>query len=246
MCRTVAETSMDNPGGVSARPDFFIFVDRLPRHSHVNDPSAGKISMKLKCPPRLRSKADRTRFDRVVTDLLRHDLEPESRLELIVDYVEADRRIADLRKDLKGGSIATRLATTRALNVSTAERRRLHQRLFAGGKRPDEKLPPVAVEAAAKATNAADGAWRPHFHRREFGLPRLANDGTPGMAALIADYDREGEELERRFGKPSWNALLYANAEQQIAAERAIQKFKNSRWATKQRRADVDDGSAVA
>ncbi|BCH10454.1 hypothetical protein MesoLj131c_47120 [Mesorhizobium sp. 131-3-5] len=200
--------------------------------------------MKHEYPSRLRSKRDRTRFDRVVNDLARHDLDADSRVELIVDFVEIDRRIADLNKDVKGGSIATRLSANRALSIATAERRRLHQRLFAGGKRPDEKLPPVAIEAAGLASNAADEAWRRHFHRREFGLPRLANDGTPEMSQAIAEFYREGEDLERRFGRPSWNAMLYANAEEQIAAERAVQKFRNSRWATKQRR--TDDRSEAA
>ncbi|PBB79076.1 hypothetical protein CK218_22260 [Mesorhizobium sp. WSM3879] len=179
----------------------------------------------------------------MVNDLARHDLDPESRIELIVDYVEIDRRIADLRKDANGGTIATRLATTRALNVATAERRRLHQRLFAGARKPDEVLPPVAVEAAAKPSNLADESWRRHYHRRHFGLPTLINDGTPEMDRLIAEYKREGEELRERFGKPSWSALLYASVEEEIEAKRIIAAYNNRQWRTKPRRAAAMEGS---
>lgn len=195
--------------------------------------------MKPQCPQRLRSKTDRSRFDRIINDLLRHDLDTESRAELVADYVEIDRQIVDLRKDLKGGTIATRLATTRALNVATAERRRLHQRLFAGGRKPEEAVPTVAAEAAAKPSSLAVEEWRRHIHGRHYGKPQLRNDGTPEMTRLIAEFNREHEELTARFGRPSWSAMLYATDEEEIEAKREIEASRNMRWQRKQRRAEL-------
>lgn len=171
-------------------------------------------------PSRLRSKADRAIFDRVVRDLARHDLDPSSRLEIITDFCEAERTIASLRRDTKGGTMATRLAATRALNVATAERRRLHQRLFAGGRRPEEALPSVEVAADA-ISNDADEAWRVHYQTGR-GL-RLMGDAA--MQARVSAHEVERAALEARHGPANWMALLYGSAEEQVAADRAIAAY---------------------
>lgn len=177
---------------------------------------------KPECPSRLRSKSLRSRWTRVVNDLIRHSLDPVSRAELIADFVELDERMAVLRRDGKGGTVATRLANTRALNVATAERRRLHQRLFAGGKRPEATplpLDEVVTQIASTDGYVADEAWRAHFRA---GKGLRANSGDRTMAARSSAWQRAGDGIEARHGAPSWAALLYETAEAQAEAEAVL------------------------
>lgn len=146
---------------------------------------------------------------------------------MIADYVEAERTIADLRRETKGGTIATRMAATRALNVATAERRRLHQRLFAGGRRPEE-VPPTIEAVAAVTINDADQAWRLHYHAVVLGIrPQLRSHVSAAEDRRIAEWKREGEALEAKFGPPSWPALLYPTVEAEIEADRALEAYRH-------------------
>jgi hypothetical protein len=102
------------------------------------------------------TKAERARWDSLVSQLIEHQLDPEQRRELLVDFVKADRRIAALRKteDQIG------VPGSRALNVAMAERRRLHKALFVGGRKPKKETPPPPLP---QAEIDADAAWREFF-----------------------------------------------------------------------------------
>ncbi|UCI17029.1 hypothetical protein FJ970_18015 [Mesorhizobium sp. B2-1-8] len=146
-------------------------------------------------PPRFKSKRAREHWLRVADDLVRHGLDPSARTELISDFVDAETTIASLRPQAKG-SADVRLAQARALNNAVAERRRLHQRLFAGAKRLEEPLPQVeevVEQIAATDQSDADEAWRDAL------WPAREGGRTP----------LDQTEIERRFGRPSWAALLH-------------------------------------
>jgi hypothetical protein len=85
---------------------------------------------------------------------------------LLADFVLLEGRIASLRAgEAEGG-----MAATRALNVATAERRRLHGALIAGARKEVEHapaVPPPSAELDAKAT--ADAAWREFLHGGHLG-----------------------------------------------------------------------------
>ena len=72
----------------------------------------------------------------------------------------------------------------------------------------------AAAQAALQAE--ADAAWRAHLKPVEPAQRMIA--GT----AAAAEYERQGEALEARYGAPSWNALLYASPEDQAQGERII------------------------
>ncbi|GAA2821517.1 hypothetical protein EDC40_10359 [Aminobacter aminovorans] len=168
-------------------------------------------------PPRFRSKLARERWTRIAEDLIKHGLDASARVELISDYVDAENHITSLRPQSKGTG-DMKLARARALNVATAERRRLHQRLFAGAKRLEEVLP--SLEAFTEVIVAgdqseADAAWRAHF---------LTGKGLIRDASASRDMHRlEAERLEAKYGEPSWNALLYETVQQQAEADRALE-----------------------
>lgn len=175
-------------------------------------------------PPRFKSKRDRERWSRVCEDLIAHGLDPRSRTELIADFIDAEQQIAALRPTAQG-SADVRLAQARALTNAKAERRRLHQRLFAGGKRVDEPLPPIETaiaEIVVAPASEADEAWRDRFwdeaKRPKRRLPL------------------EEAELEQRYGPPSWAALLYPTVEAQARGERALDSYWNARPTQKKRR----------
>jgi hypothetical protein len=60
-------------------------------------------------------------------------IDPASRLELVTDHVRLAARIERLTEREEDAELGN-IATSRAVNVATAERRRLHARLFEGAR----------------------------------------------------------------------------------------------------------------
>ncbi|WP_271167297.1 hypothetical protein [Hansschlegelia plantiphila] len=82
--------------------------------------------------------------------MAQNGLEIGPRAELLTDYVGIEARIAAMEKETKSDDGKIRMAAHRAISVATAERRRLHARLFVGGRKPkpDPRAPAEAVEQA--------------------------------------------------------------------------------------------------
>lgn len=162
----------------------------------------------MKAPDGL-TREQRNAFRRIARHLEARGIDPETRRELLADYVLLEARIAALRIAEGEGS---GIATTRAINTATAERRRLYGALFAGARRIEPAQPAAAVAPAAALDRraAADAAWRECLHggcldsmTREAGRARMA-------------------EIEAQHGLPSWGALMYATPEAEVEAERII------------------------
>lgn len=146
---------------------------------------------KIKCPAGL-NRAETKLFRSLFTQLIDRGIDPIQREALLTDYVFLETRIAKLRLEETDGK---GLAISRALNVATAERRRLHAAVFAGA-RAVVPLPTPAEQAAATAQSEADDAWRAHFV------------SLKSLQGHHPDKDAEGAALEKRFGQPSWTVLL--------------------------------------
>ena len=89
-------------------------------------------------PPDAMTAAEKRIFRRVVERLVAVDIDPESRAELLSDYVLLEARIAALRAAEAAAQGKESMAASRALNVATAERRRLHAALAAWQEAADQ------------------------------------------------------------------------------------------------------------
>jgi hypothetical protein len=158
-------------------------------------------------PPSDLSRAERKAFRNLVKRLVERGIDPVSRAGLVEDFVRLEGRLADLRAAEKQSDSGSTLATSRAVNVATAERRRLHDAIFRGAKKPDPKPTPIE-QAAAAGANVADEAWRARLWR--------------------GDHRLSYEELEARYGRPSWGALLYRTAAEEIGINRLLEKHRPS------------------
>lgn len=156
-------------------------------------------------PPSDLSRAERKAFRAMLKRLVERGIDPVSRVGLVEDFVRLDARLADLRAAEKKADSGSTLATSRAVNVATAERRRLHDAIFRGAKKPVPKPTPIE-EAAAAGHNEADEAWRARYYR--------------------GDRSMSHEALEARYGAPSWAALLYRTAAEQIGINRLLDKHR--------------------
>ena len=161
------------------------------------------MTMKVE-PPASLSRAEKRTFRRLVTQLVEAQIEPAAREALLSDYVQLDARIAALRdEENEALDPKARMAASRALNVASAERRRLHGALFKGArKRP---APPPDDERISPEQEAADQAWGA-FYR-----------GNKSISET---------ELRARYGSPSWRALLELSAERYHAHQARTAKAK--------------------
>jgi hypothetical protein len=101
------------------------------------------------------TKPEKTAFRRIVKRLKAVDIDPATRVEILTDFIQIEARIVALRQDEAKGSD---MAITRALNVATAERRRLHAELFKGARR----VPKPTLEDLEEQEKLAAGhaKWR--------------------------------------------------------------------------------------
>ncbi|ESY88041.1 hypothetical protein X739_05905 [Mesorhizobium sp. LNHC220B00] len=104
-------------------------------------------------PPSDLSRSERKAFRTLVRRLVERGIDPISRAGLIGDFIHLDARRADLRASEKRAKNESEAAATRALNVATAEKRRLHVELFRGAQKPKPVKTPIE-KAAAISTKA--------------------------------------------------------------------------------------------
>jgi hypothetical protein len=141
-------------------------------------------------------------------------LDPDMRSELLHDYVRSEDRIAGLRAQENTATGASQMVITRALNVAVAERRRLHDSLFKGARRPAPVMP---GRSGARETveSAADVSWREFFRTGQYRTPTEST-------ALEA-------ELKAAYGAPNWGPLLHDTFAEQLAEERALDEILRRR-----------------
>jgi hypothetical protein len=144
-------------------------------------------------PPADLSRAERKAFRNLVKRLEDRGIDPLARVGLIEDFVRIEARLCDLRK---GEKASHSLAASRAVNVATAERRRLHEAIFRGAKKPAAKVAPEELE------DEGAEAWRAYFHH--------------------ADRSLTAAQLERRYGPPGWGPLLHATAAEEAREARLL------------------------
>src|SRR5690606_32248268 len=108
-------------------------------------------------PPDDLDAPQRKAFRKIIKALENRGIDAITRVDLVAEYVRLGARLDALRGAENGVEIGTNLATTRALNVATVERRRLHEAIFRGAGKQ------VAVNRPRETD--ADAAWRPFLHR---------------------------------------------------------------------------------
>eukprot|EP01035_Chromulina_nebulosa_P012743 gene12743-16984_t len=182
----------------------------------------GKKSMTLPEPSNDLSRSERKAFRTMVQRLAKLDVDVISRASLIEEFCRLETRLGDLRKAEKAAENGSKMAVSRALNVATAERRRLHEAIHKGvSTRPktrDERST-AAIETATTdvETNDGDEAWRRHFWPEVYGLPR--NSRT------MAELDAESARLEALYGPPGWGPLLYASAAEEVGVSAILREY---------------------
>ncbi|RWA93627.1 MAG: hypothetical protein E5V95_11655 [Mesorhizobium sp.] len=131
-------------------------------------------------------------------------IDPVARASLIAQAVRIEARIPFLREAENQVENGQKMAAMRAHNTAMVELRRLNVEIFRGAARVDAVVP-LAIAAAAN-TNDADEAWRRHIHWGDRTLTR--------------------DQLEAKFGRPSWAAMLYRTEAEAIGINRLLDKHR--------------------
>jgi hypothetical protein len=147
-------------------------------------------------------------------------IDPVARASIIAELVRLDARLAGLREAENQAENGDKIKLTRAVNVAGAEYRRLHADLFRGAAKV-EAVVPIEVAVAA-SLNEADEAWRAHYRAGK----GLRSHGDAAMQARVDAWMREGEAIRKRYGGPSWAALLYRTAAEEIGINRLLKKHR--------------------
>lgn len=165
------------------------------------------------------SKPERKAFRKVAQNLARQGVEPSTRAMLIEELVRLESRLEGLRTAEKQAENASKIAASRALNVATAERRRLHDAVFKGARVLSTEQA-AAGQAGAQGESEADAAWRGFFRsERDRQLP----PEPAARAAMERELKEQEAAVTARFGEASWSALLYATHAEAVEAERIIE-----------------------
>ncbi|HEV2901531.1 MAG TPA: hypothetical protein VGX71_27565 [Pseudaminobacter sp.] len=160
--------------------------------------------MTMPAPPNDLNRGERKAFRKMTQTVAERGIDPVARASLIAELVRLEGRLSGLREAEKQAQNGDKIKLTRAVNVATAEHRRLHADLFRGAAKV-EAIVPLDVAVAA-SVNEADEAWRARLWH--------------------GDHRLSHEELEARYGRPSWDALLYRTAAEAIGINRLLDKHR--------------------
>ncbi|RUV04321.1 hypothetical protein EOB36_03460 [Mesorhizobium sp. M6A.T.Cr.TU.017.01.1.1] len=160
--------------------------------------------MTMPAPPVDLNRQERKAFKILAQRLADRGVDALARAGLIAEVVRMEARLTYLREAEKSAENGSKMAATRALNVATAELRRITVELFRGAAKVDAAVP-IQV-AAALTINDADEAWQRHLH---WGDKSFSHDG-----------------LEAKFGRPSWSALLFRTEAECVGVNRLLDKYR--------------------
>jgi len=146
-------------------------------------------------------------------------IEPESRIQLVIDYVRLATRIERLTKRERDPLLG-HAGVTRAVNIATTERRRLYQTIFAGARRPEP-----GPTAAEKREREAFVEWAAFL----YGFDRDYQDAGERNA-------REAKLLQL-YGEAPMRALIIPGAKGGVTREAAEQFYD---WMDRQAAIPVD------
>lgn len=149
------------------------------------------------------SRTEKKSFRKMVKTLVDRGIDPETRAGLIDEYVRIESRLADLRATEKQSETGSKMAASRAVNVATAERRRLHDAIFKGAAKVKRTVAAAARDAASETDpDEAVEAWRAYHWK--------------------IDRRTGASELEARYGRCPINAILYASRAEELATKEAL------------------------
>lgn len=148
-------------------------------------------------PPAEMTVSEKKSYQKIVAALVTREIDPSSRAHLIEDCVFSESALVALRAQCKSSKGKERLAASRAINTATAERRRIHSALFAEDKL--QVAPPRTGDYSNQFTEA-DKAWI------EFRYDARQTNRDKQRAALA----KREEAIKKKFGAPSWSAVLFA------------------------------------
>ena len=156
--------------------------------------------MTIPAPPSDLNRAERKSFRTLAKRLVDRGVDPIARATLLAEAVRLEARLIGLREAEKHAENGAKIPAARAVNTATTELRRITVELFRGAARVDAVVP-IEI-AAAESANEADEAWRRRLH--------------------WGDWTFTHDELEARFGKPSWPALLYRTEAESVGVKRLL------------------------
>ena len=160
--------------------------------------------MTLPSPPSDLNRIERKAFRKMAQTVADRGIDPIARASLIAQAVRIEARIPFLQEAEKQAENGQKMAAMRAHNTAMVELRRLNVEIFRGAAKVDAVVP-LEVAAAASA-NEADDAWRRYFHG--------------------GDRTFTHEQLEARYGKPSWYALLYRTEAESVGIKRLLDQYR--------------------
>lgn len=164
------------------------------------------------------SPAEKKAFARLVKTLRAQGINPASRAHLIEDFVFSESSLTALRKEYQESNGGLKLATSRAINVATAERRRIHAALFAAvknfsaepgrneadrneGRQQHYTHPPDTEAIRAWVAYLQDQNKRPKQKNKMIDVGRFVQKVMRG--------DARSRQLEKKFGPIPFAALLH-------------------------------------
>ncbi|WP_242217999.1 hypothetical protein [Shinella zoogloeoides] len=153
--------------------------------------------MTLPDPPSDLSRGEKKAFRNLVKTLADRGIDPIARAGLVEEYVRTDARLTDLRAAEKQVEKGSKLAASRAVNVATMERRRLHEAIFKGAKKPEKTVAATVHDAAVDKDGEKDArteAWRKYLYASVRTSSREAIEAAHGPCPLVAILYRSHEE----------------------------------------------------
>lgn len=156
-------------------------------------------------PPADLNRSERKSFRILAQRVADRGIDPIARLSLIAEAVRLEARLIGLREAEKTAKTAMKMPAARAVNTATAELRRITVEIYRGAAKVETAVP-IAVQAAANISDA-DDAWRRRIWHGDKSLSEA--------------------EMIRRYGPPTWAALLYRTAEEAIGVNRLLEKNRH-------------------
>jgi hypothetical protein len=156
-------------------------------------------------------RAERREYHRILAQLAERGIDPIGRSEMAIDLVRLTTRACELRKEEKTAVGSTRMQLARASTAIAGEIRLLRTKLLGISVKDRDRAPPPP----------SDG---------EIEVAAQRDEATRRWRAYLYDGDRSlsDAELTRRYGEPSWEALLYADQAEEAEGERQVAAYNGA------------------
>lgn len=172
------------------------------------------MAKKTKLPaPNEMSTPEKKAFARIVETLTAQGINPEARAHLIEDFVYSESSMVALRAEYKTTKGSQKLAISRAINVASAERRRIHSALFAETKSSISQ-PQPSNRKQQESFSEGDKEWLTYLQdqKRLLALkpprkPKLID--VSKFVKSVGKANPQERALTKKYGSPGFAVLFH-------------------------------------